>query len=88
MSPIAPPARTCRVLPKPSLFPYRMEWLPLGFFFGAALFCLAGFFLRSLIISEQNEFSANELRGGFDAESRILLVRRLLREGFLTISAR
>ena len=37
-------------------------------------------------IGEAREFTANTLPGGFDAESRLLLVRNLLREGFLTIS--
>jgi hypothetical protein len=37
-------------------------------------------------IGETEEFTANALPGGFDPESRILLVCNLLREGFLTIS--
>jgi ribosomal protein L16 Arg81 hydroxylase len=37
-------------------------------------------------IGEAGEFTANALPGGFDPESRLLLVRNLLREGFLTIS--
>jgi ribosomal protein L16 Arg81 hydroxylase len=37
-------------------------------------------------IGEAEEFTANALPGGFDPESKILLVCNLLREGFLTIS--
>lgn len=37
-------------------------------------------------IGETEEFTANALPGGFDPESKILLVCNLLREGFLTIS--
>jgi ribosomal protein L16 Arg81 hydroxylase len=37
-------------------------------------------------IGETDEFTANDLLGGFDPKSKILLVCNLLREGFLTIS--
>ncbi len=37
-------------------------------------------------IGVTDEFTANSLPGEFDSESRILLVRQLLKEGFLTIS--
>jgi hypothetical protein len=36
-------------------------------------------------IGEAGEFTAKALPGGFDPESRLLLVRNLLKEGFLTI---
>jgi ribosomal protein L16 Arg81 hydroxylase len=37
-------------------------------------------------IGDIEEFTANALPGSYDSESRILLVRHLLKEGFLTIS--
>ena len=49
MSPIGSLARTYLVLPKPFFFPYRIEWLHLGFFFSAALFCLTRILLLSLV---------------------------------------